>query len=268
MKHWKYLLAAMLIVGCLAGCRKDKVKPEYVTLSVQFEDGNGTKAYMTPYYMQPKWEVNDTININGKEYKITKRNELFIVESVTTADTYNAYFYADEKFDVTIDGGTVSFPLNDRQNYSIIDDTTIKYGAPMVATSSNLNLTFKNTCAVLAIQIKNSTGNGATIESIAVTDSNSHPLNGTLKSNFDGTNCYIEEGSIGNSVELNCENTQIANGYTKTFFIYVPPVTGARFSIRVNSGTLFSQTQQKTINLSPGHYVKVPITIKKDQPKK
>lgn len=250
----------MLIVGCLAGCRKDKVKPEYVTLSVQFEDGNGTKAYMTPYYMQPKWEVNDTININGKEYKITKRNELFIVESVTTADTYNAYFYADWDYPTRTEGSSVKFTLNAKQDYKIINggDTTIKFGAPMVATSSDSYLTFKNTCAVLAIQITNSTGNDVSINNISVTESGENHLNGTLTSNFDGTD-YQVPVSGGNVVTLNCEDTPIANGYTKTFFIYVPPVTGAQFKIAVND--IPYSKMSKSIDLSPGHYVRVPITL-------
>ena len=271
----------MVIVGCLAGCRKDKVTPEYVTLSVQFEDGNGTKSYMTPYYMHPRWEEGDTIYINSKPYRIKKVNDRYIVDSVESAGTYNAYFFADENFktdDNTVDGSCI-FTLNDKQDYQVIQnysvDTTIKFGAPMVATSTNMSLTFKNTCAVLAIQITNKKANAIKIDTIKViaTGKEGKPiyLYGTLTASYDnGTSSIESEESGSNAVKLNCQNTEIRADTNKTFFIYVPPTTDtATFKIKVidyYKTELFSK-DSKEMRLEKGKYVKVPITIE-DQTKK
>lgn len=271
MKYGKYLLAALMIVGCLVGCKKDKVKPEFVTLTVQFDDGNGAKAYMTNY-MQPKWQVGDKININGDEKEITKDNNgKFIVEGVVETNEYKAYFFADEGSFPTDTGenGTVKFKLNAEQNYETVGGSgdTIKFGAPMVAKSTNseLKLTFKNTCAVLAIEIENKRSSSIQISNIEVTDIIDNHIIAGGEYIVDYNMSNPEMGSGSNIVTLNCGNTQIANGDTKTFFIYVPPVTDAQFTIAVydNGGTQFSlqHTQSKTITLSPGHYVRVPITI-------
>ena len=272
MKYGKYLLAALMIVGCLVGCKKDKVKPEFVTLTVQFDDGNGAKAYMTNY-MQPKWQVGDKININGDEKEITKDNNgKFIVEGVVETNEYKAYFFADEGSFPTDTGenGTVKFKLNAEQNYETVGGSgdTIKFGAPMVAKSTNseLKLTFKNTCAVLAIEIENKRSSSIQISNIEVTDIIDNHIIAGGEYIVDYNMSNPEMGSGSNIVTLNCgSNTTISSMETKTFFIYVPPVRDAQFTISVNSGTLFSQTQKKTITLSPGHYVKVPITIKEDQ---
>ena len=130
------------------------------------------------------------------------------------------------------------------------EDGNLMSNFPMIATSSDENLAFKNLCGVLKLNLQKENVN---ISSIQVSVEEGKNINGNFNVRQSGivpTMTYVANGS--NTTTLTCSEAQ-AIDETKSFFIYMPHGTYTNMQIVITTDD--NRTCTKTLKANKSVYI-------------
>ncbi len=278
------LILAAIVTFLMSGCKKDTT-----TLKARISPfSNESKVYISGT-STPRWETGDLVNVNGTPCAVS----VSTTSSTIEAPTSNAY-QAVYPNDLVADNGnqlgssTVTLNIPRVQAYETTTNGQV-VKAPMGAfVNGSSNLQFTNMGALLAIAVKNdrSDRDNLVIDSIAVQTVGTSPvlLWGTATVNditssdraYEVSSTGLTETEIANhriiSLAKSNEQGNLAtlayNNEPKTFYLYVPSVSGSidnRYKITIYSHigeTVYTYEQEQTNpgsgNVGLSQYAAVP----------
>ena len=277
------LILAAIVTFLMAGCKKDTT-----TLKARISPfSNESKVYISGT-STPRWETGDLVNVNGTPCAVSVSTT-----STIEAPTSNAYQAVYPNDLVATNGNqlgssTVTLNIPRVQAYETTTNGQV-VKAPMGAfVNGSSNLQFTNMGALLAIAVKNdkSDRNNLVIDSIAVQTVGTSPvlLWGTATVNditssdraYEVSSTGLTETEIADHriislAKLNEQGnlaTLAYNNEPKTFYLYVPSVSGSidnRYKITIYShigGTkyIYERTQSNagSGNVGLSQYAAVP----------
>ena len=277
------LILAAIVTFLMAGCKKDTT-----TLKARISPfSNESKVYISGT-STPRWETGDLVNVNGTQCAVSVSTT-----STIEAPTSNAYQAVYPNDLVATNGNqlgssTVTLNIPRVQAYETTTNGQV-VKAPMGAfVSGSSSLQFTNMGALLAIAVKNdkSDRNNLVIDSIAVQTVGDSPvlLWGTATVNditssdraYEVSSTGLTETEIANhriiSLAKSNEQGNLAtlayNNEPKTFYLYVPSVSGSidnRYKITIYShigGTVYiyekEQSNAGSGNVGLSQYAAVP----------
>lgn len=210
-KYFKLIIAALAATAALASCTKqDDIVTKAFTACIE-----QTQTKTTLDGPVVKWNNGDRVNINGAVYSAEPSQEkpdyakLTYIRGSVPAAPYMAAFPAS-----LYDLETGNYFLPKEQKYE-----AGRFNAPMVAMSSDENLTFSNVCGVLCFAL---TGEGK-VKEIEI-NSEKLPLSGQFKVNNGSAEMLAQEGY--NYITLDCGGGVDLHSETPTtFYVYIPAGT-------------------------------------------
>ena len=278
------LILTAIVTFLMAGCKKDTT-----TLKARISPfRNESKVYISGT-STPRWETGDLVNVNGTPCAVSVSTTSSTIEA-PSSNTYQAVYPNDL---VATDGNqlgssTVTLKIPRVQAYETTTNGQV-VKAPMGAfVSGSSNLQFTNMGALLAIAVKNdkSDRNNLVIDSIAVQTVGTSPVllwgDATVSDITSSDRAYevsstgLTETEIANhriiSLAKSNEQGNLAtlayNNEPKTFYLYVPSVSGSidnRYKITIYShigGTVYiyekEQSNAGSGNVGLSQYAAVP----------
>lgn len=278
------LILAAIVTFLMAGCKKDTT-----TLKARISPfRNESKVYISGT-STPRWETGDLVNVNGTPCAVSVSTTSSTIEA-PSSNAYQAVYPNDL---VATNGNqlgssTVTLNIPRVQAYETTTNGQV-VKAPMGAfVNGSSNLQFTNMGALLAIAVKNdkSDRDNLVIDSIAVQTVGNSPvlLWGTATVNditssdraYEVSSTGLTETEIANhriiSLAKSNEQGNLAtlayNNEPKTFYLYVPSVSGSidnRYKITIYShigGTkyIYERTQSNagSGNIGLSQYAAVP----------
>ena len=241
----KQLLGLMTILTVLGACQKNEVSVELseaVTIHAAIEDNDATKTVMDESN-NILWSENDQIaafmkssyghkyqikpSFTGKTYADFSRVSSASGDDLSAGmewDHYVAYYPYSESIECVKSGDNYALEvvLPAEQTY---EENSFGNGTlPMVAVSDDNNITFKNVCGGIKLQLKGT----QTVKSITIQGKNNEKLSGAAT-----VTAYTNEAKpsivmaqdASTTVTLNCGEGVCLNESTATEFIIVLPPT-------------------------------------------
>ena len=251
----KILLPLIAVLACMVSCQKD-----FTTLRLcvaPFE--NNSKVHMDGNIA--RWDNNDVVSVNGNDCTVSVSSSSTAITEVANATAYYAVYPASIVNRFTSGSNVYDIQLPETQTYN-----STKVEAPMGGVYDGEELVFHNLGALLAINVTNEKSETLTVSSITVTDKNGHSLNGVFPLELTGTatdSIEIDANDGTETVILNCGGVSIAPNATKTFYVSIPVVHNAKFSIQVatTSNKNYTMTQTSTINCYHNKLYNVPFSM-------
>lgn len=281
MKKITYIL--LVLICTLSACKKEETSLRIHTEAV----GGSQKAYL--YNSGSDYSlclINgvDQININGETVTASSDNSNTGTVNVTKADNYRAV-YPRSIVTGTItsssstSGITVNLPAS--QTYGTVTiggHSYQKIDMPMAAYSatSDGTLYFRNLCALMKVNVKNSKSSTLTVTKIVVKSSTT-PLSGTgsigeldpSKTEYDPVINLNSGQSKEVALTLSQDNTVGVN-QTRAFYIVLPKVqnTANRFTIEVQGALSGESSSKRYVKTQPDGLTPTPsskYTIARNQ---
>ena len=287
----KKLFYSLAVLAAVTACNKEieeqptPVVGEGVDFVATFEDAE-TRVYLGEDYFY-RWEAGDLVSVftgsNHDQYKAATGDVVeTTLEYVSTTATLGSTLsenYAVYPYNAanTIENGVISTTLPAEQTYNPAVPTGIN-NAIMVSKASGTEFVFKNSCALVKVNLKVAEDFSAlhSVKSIRVL-SKSRNLSGPVSVNVAGgdyTAKVDEASSSSRSVRLiGCETAGVlSTEEVLTFYLAIPAGTYAASDLTVfvttssASSTSFNQsfnlTKQYTVNRS--QYIEITATMGKD----
>ena len=247
----------------LASCEKkgseEPTTKTTLTASMEQQGGN-TKTFFNNSTKDVFWSANDKISVfygdetENKEFTLESGDGSATGTFTGTAGTGTTIFaFYPNGEDVTIDGShKISFTLPSEQTYRPEGGFAEKMN-PMVAYGLTVdNLSFKNLCGILKIQLTGS----VTIKRIIVR-SQTTKLSGdaTVEMNYGEEGPVISMASDAeNTVSLNLGAGVALTGTAHSFYIVVPPMSVSdanKLTVHVESatGSMLKSTQNASASV-------------------
>lgn len=216
----KYIFIALAAIATLSSCSKeslvsnDKNGKEAQVFTATMEDDITTKVTFDATNKHALWEVGDAISIDGHTYTAEQAGaSSTFTGSGATESTHHAYFPAG-----IYNGGTPTLPAE--QTYA-----EGKFNMPMYAESSDLVLSFKNLCAVLAITVNKSNLVSTTTTSLkSIKVSSDKRMNGAFSATAAGVLSFTSQAALTDtdkSVTLTMTD-DVDISTDRTFYIAIP----------------------------------------------
>ena len=255
MKMKKTLMSLMALATLLifASCQKETTLGNGTQFRATMEDCTSAKTTLNGTALE--WVSGDQIVIYGTAgsgiYSATPQSPATVaVFDNVSGNSGNAPFRAFYPTTLTTDG--VNVTLSATQTY--VEGSINEF--PMYAESSNEELSFKNLCGVLKLNL---TKTGVNIISITVTAASE--INGTFSVAYNGGDPELEYVSGGtNTTTLTCATAQsIASG--KDFYIYLPEgsYSGLRIEMNTNDNRYCVKTANTAINVARSQYTLIAL---------
>ena len=256
-----YSVLSALVLTLFFGCTEKY--GDTLDMTIVAKDNIGAKSHLSDGYVA--WDNGDVININGQRctVSLSESSNTATISGVTRAEDnqYRAVFPA------SITGNHVSGSSYGVINLPIcqIYSPDGKVDIPMVAKSSSgeTTLSFYNIAALMKITVEGT----ATVRSIVV--SSTTYLSGKGRVGGTITTPQLNLTSGYNYVILDCGDEGVAVSGTKDFYVVVPAVTDAKFTITVNTASksdegeyiAYTRTQVGTATIHRSEMGSVPFPL-------
>lgn len=286
----KKLLSLLFAVLCLGACMENELQPEYYsdsdTLYASMESIDATRTSMDEYN-NVLWSEEDQLvafmkTTLGIKYQIkeqyvgTTTGGFSKVQDAGSGDDLESgqeidhnvvlYPHSDQVWCMKYDNSTPakSYKLNvvlpETQTYA---ENSFANGAfPMVAVSSNNQLTFKNICGGVKLQFKGVDK----IKSIKLEGLGNEAISGksSVVAYADGSTPTITMAATASkSVILDCgDGVQLSESAPTTFIIAVPPVTfssGMKITITDTDGLSKTLTNSSSNTIKRSSLLNFPV---------
>jgi hypothetical protein len=225
----------------LTSCKKENTQGNGTQFRATMEDCNAAKTELNGTALE--WVSGDQIAVYGTAgcgiYSATPQTPATTaVFDNVSGETGDSPFRAFYPTTLTTDGVNITLPAT--QTY--VEGSINQF--PMYAESSNDQLTFKNLCGVLALNLTKANIN---ISSITITANSA--VNGTFAvDNTTGTP-ILSDGNGTNTVTLNCATAQsISSG--KVFYIALPATQVLGISLYTDDGRVCEKVVKSTVQLT------------------
>ena len=246
------LAIAMAALIIFAGCKKDsETKGTTLKASIEQNKGDGSKTSLNPTNGAILWTAGDKILVNNGTTSAT-----FTLSN--GAGSASGMFTASGEFELgennvavyphtaTISGTTIGVTLPATQ--TLTTSGTFGNGAnPMLAVSTDDNLTFTSLCGGLGISL---TGNDIEITAIEIVSANADDkLNGVFECTTDSPTLVATSNNSGtNRIMLECTATLTET--PQEFYIVLPVgVLANGFTMNIYNGgeePIFSKSTEST----------------------
>ena len=244
-KNLVSLMSLTLLVGLvsLTSCKKENTLGNGTQFRATVEDCTSLNGKTALDGFNLNWVAGDQIAIYGTAgagiYSATPQTPATVaVFDNVSGSTGDGPFRAFYPSTLTTDGVNITLPTT--QTY--VEGSINEF--PMYAESSNDQLTFKNLCGVLALNLTKANIN---ISSITITANSA--VNGTFAvDNTTGTP-ILSDGNGTNTVTLNCATAQsISSG--KVFYIALPATQVLGISLYTDDGRVCEKVVKSTVQLT------------------
>ena len=244
-KNLVSLMSLTLLVGLvsLTSCKKENTLGNGTQFRATVEDCTSQNGKTALDGFNLNWVAGDQIAIYGTAgagiYSATPQTPATVaVFDNVSGETGDGPFRAFYPTTLTTDGVNITLPTT--QTY--VEGSINEF--PMYAESSNDQLTFKNLCGVLALNLTKANIN---ISSITITANSA--VNGTFAvDNTTGTP-ILSDGNGTNTVTLNCATAQsISSG--KVFYIALPATQVLGISLYTDDGRVCEKVVKSTVQLT------------------
>ena len=244
-KNLVSLMSLTLLVGLvsLTSCKKENTLGNGTQFRATVEDCTSQNGKTALDGFNLNWVAGDQIAIYGTSgpgiYSATPQTPATVaVFDNVSGETGDGPFRAFYPSTLTTDGVNITLPTT--QTY--VEGSINEF--PMYAESSNDQLTFKNLCGVLALNLTKANIN---ISSITITANSA--VNGTFAvDNTTGTP-ILSDGNGTNTVTLNCATAQsISSG--KVFYIALPATQVLGISLYTDDGRVCEKVVKSTVQLT------------------
>ena len=242
-KNLVSLVSLVCLVGLvsLTSCKKENTQGNGTQFRATMEDCNAAKTELNGTALE--WVSGDQIAVYGTAgcgiYSATPQTPATTaVFDNVSGETGDSPFRAFYPTTLTTDGVNITLPAT--QTY--VEGSINQF--PMYAESSNDQLTFKNLCGVLALNLTKANIN---ISSITITANSA--VNGTFAvDNTTGTP-ILSDGNGTNTVTLNCATAQsISSG--KVFYVALPATRVLGISMYTDDGRVCEKAVKSTVQLT------------------
>lgn len=266
------LASLALLVGLvsLTSCKKEETLGNGMQFRATMESCTSQNGKTTLNGTALEWVSGDQIAIYGTAGRgvytaIPQTPATTAVFDNVSGETGNSPFRAYYPATLTTDGLNITLPATQTYVANSINEF------PMYAESNNEELSFKNLCGVLKLNL---TKEGVNISSITVTTATE--INGTWSVGYVATNGddvfksgddysngfpvleYVSGGT--NSITLECATPQsIAEG--KDFYIYLPEgsYSGLQIEMNTNDNRYCVKTANTAINVTRSQYTLITL---------
>ena len=256
-KNLFIVLSLVSFVGLLSltSCNKENTLGDGTQFRAMMEECTPQNGKTTLNGTALEWVDGDQIAIYGTAgcgiYTATRQTPATTaVFDNESGETGNAPFRAFYPTTLTTDGVNVTLPAV--QTY--VEGSIIEF--PMYAESSDNELSFKNLCGVLKLNL---TKTGVDISSITVTAATE--INGTFSVAYNSGDPELTNPTNGtNTTTLTCATPQsIATAHD--FYIYLPAgsYTGLQITINTADGKTCTKTANTTINVIRSRYTTITL---------
>lgn len=274
----KKLFYSLAVLAAVTACNKEieqqpaPVVGEGVDFIATFEDAD-TRVYLGEDYFY-RWEAGDPVSVftgsNHDQYKAATGNVVeTTLEYVSTTATLGSALsenYAVYPYNAanTIENGVVSTTLPAEQTYNSAVPTGIN-NAIMVSKASGTEFVFKNSCALVKVNLKIAEDFVGlhSVKSIRVS-SKKHPLSGAATINVASGDytAKVAAESKDYAVRLvNCEGAGMLQAESVlTFFVAIPAGT-----YEANDLTVFVLTSTTSVPFSQAFTLKNSHTVNRSQ---
>lgn len=244
-KNLVSLMSLTLLVGLvsLTSCKKENTLGNGTQFRATVEDCTSQNGKTALDGFNLNWVAGDQIAIYGTAgagiYSATPQTPATVaIFDNVSGETGDGPFRAFYPSTLTTDGVNITLPTT--QTY--VEGSINEF--PMYAESSNDQLTFKNLCGVLALNLTKANIN---ISSITITANSA--VNGTFAvDNTTGTP-ILSDGNGTNTVTLNCATAQsISSG--KVFYIALPATQVLGISLYTDDGRVCEKVVKSTVQLT------------------
>ena len=244
-KNLVSLMSLTLLVGLvsLTSCKKENTLGNGTQFRATVENCTSQNGKTALDGFNLNWVAGDQIAIYGTAgagiYSATPQTPATVaVFDNVSGETGDGPFRAFYPSTLTTDGVNITLPTT--QTY--VEGSINEF--PMYAESSNDQLTFKNLCGVLALNLTKANIN---ISSITITANSA--VNGTFAvDNTTGTP-ILSDGNGTNTVTLNCATAQsISSG--KVFYIALPATQVLGISLYTDDGRVCEKVVKSTVQLT------------------
>ena len=244
-KNLVSLMSLTLLVGLvsLTSCKKENTLGNGTQFRATVEDCTSQNGKTALDGFNLNWVAGDQIAIYGTAgagiYSATPQTPATVaIFDNVSGETGDGPFRAFYPSTLTTDGVNITLPTT--QTY--VEGSINEF--PMYAESSNDQLTFKNLCGVLALNLTKANIN---ISSIIITANSA--VNGTFAvDNTTGTP-ILSDGNGTNTVTLNCATAQsISSG--KVFYIALPATQVLGISLYTDDGRVCEKVVKSTVQLT------------------
>ena len=244
-KNLVSLMSLTLLVGLvsLTSCKKENTLGNGTQFRATVEDCTSQNGKTALDGFNLNWVAGDQIAIYGTAgagiYSATPQTPATVaIFDNVSGETGDGPFRAFYPSTLTTDGVNITLPTTQTYVAPSINEF------PMYAESSNDQLTFKNLCGVLALNLTKANIN---ISSITITANSA--VNGTFAvDNTTGTP-ILSDGNGTNTVTLNCATAQsISSG--KVFYIALPATQVLGISLYTDDGRVCEKVVKSTVQLT------------------
>lgn len=204
---------ALAALATLASCKKDQQVNGQFTATIE----NAAKTTITvgENNATVAWTAGDQVWINGATFTAASAGQ---TTSLTGTEEVSAPYYAFYPTDLNpaANSTSASITLPATQTY-----TGSEVHAPMYAyASEGTELSFRNLCGILVLNLKSA---GRSIRTITVTAGSDEHLYGTFAVTGVDDPALTYSSNGGNTVTLDCGTSGVDITNPTNFYIYLPP---------------------------------------------
>ena len=236
----KIILPVVAVMLCMTGCKKEqegflRLEVEHFNSDAKMHiDVEGNAAYSV-------WDDGDLVMVNGAVCTVSVSSNSAVI-AASEGGAYSAVYPASIVTSMSGNVATVKLPAVQQYRENAAGQQVVEVPMTAYCDSEDNTLSFHNLGSLLAVKVQNLIGGEMKVWRIRVEADK--PLSGTytiadLRNHELGT----PTNGGGNTVYLDFDEGVLVET-EKVFYIALPPVTDAKFTIEVySSNTMYKRTQ-------------------------
>ena len=240
----KIIMPVVAVMLCMTGCKKEqegflRLEVEHFNSDAKMHiDVEGNAAYSV-------WDDGDLVMVNGEVCTVSVNSNSAVIGNLLASEgvAYSAVYPASIVTSMSDNGATVQLPAVQQYRENGAGQQVVEVPMTAYCGSEDNTLSFHNLGSLLAVKVENTTGGAMKVWRIRVEAT--QPLSGTYTIADLNTPTLSNATDAGNKVYLDFDKgVSIAAGGSKVFYLALPPVTDAKFTIEVySSNTMYQRTQ-------------------------
>lgn len=256
----KILLPICAMLLCMTACKKEK--SDFITLEVeQYNSDAKVHLGVSGNHGYVYWDNFDTVYMNGTPLFVSTYDKVQIIDVPETGDLYAGYPKN------VIENNSIfemENPLPAIRHYRENNGNQL-LDAPMVAyaASDATTMKFHNLCAVMGVNVVNSTGCDMFVDTLAVTSSSSYigtSENLTIQNMTSDHPSFASPSNGVTTVKIVCKGAPVRAGQSKVFYIPLLPVSNTQFTVKVYAdGNIYQHTSNGGQTFAQNNIYEVPF---------
>lgn len=243
----KIIMPVVAVMLCMTGCKKEQ--EGFLRLEVErFNSDAKMHIDVEEDAAYSVWDDGDLVKVNGAVCTVSVNSNSAVISNLPASEdgAYSAVYPASIVTAMSGNGATVKLPAVQQYRENGAGQQVVEVPMSAYCGSEDNTLSFHNLGSLLAVNVENTTGGAMTVWRIRVEADK--PLSGTYDiANLNDPTLGTPTEDEGNTVYLDFDKgVSMEWGDVKVFYLALPPVTGAKFTIEVYSSNTMYQCTQNT----------------------